>query len=175
MVNLKIGYVKDSLQIFFWLVCIESIFKVSTAYTKEKEVEGVNEFFSIYLEQKDQEKLVENISKDVRAFQYVNIELVANMFNTVRNTVAHEGIYWMFTFPTKKGDSLINVIPKEKTSFFSTYTMGEENLDTYTISIIKEEVRTMIVRGSLNYLENVITILMGRNHIKLCFLVIILN
>ncbi|WP_338472793.1 hypothetical protein R4Z10_08730 [Niallia sp. XMNu-256] len=118
MVNLEIGSVKDSLQIFLWLVCIESIFKASTAYTKKQKVEVVREFFSIYLEQKDQEKLVKSISKDVRPFQHMNIELVANMFNTVRNMVAHEGIYWMFTFPTKKGDSLINVIPKEKTSFF---------------------------------------------------------
>ncbi len=73
------------------------------------------------------------------------------MFNTLRNMVLIKGFTEYLLFQQKK-DSLINVIPK-KTSFFSTYTKGEENLDTYTISIIKEEVRTIIVRGSLIYLE----------------------
>lgn len=61
----------------------------------------------------------------------------------------------MFTFPENK-DSNIVIVPTEKTSFLSTYTMGEGNLDTYTIDITKVEMKDIILRGALNYLRTVL-------------------
>ncbi|SHF90423.1 hypothetical protein [Ornithinibacillus halophilus] len=156
MAYLKTGSVKDSLQVFFWIVTIEAIFKAETPYSKLKKSEIVRNFFKDYINEADQKLLIRSISRCDKPFEKTTINTVADMFNTVRNMVAHEGIYWFFTFPEKEGNDQIGLIPKEKTSFLSIYTMGEENFSIYTVSITKEIVRDIIIKGSLNFLGKVL-------------------
>lgn len=70
----------------------------------------------------------------------MTIEDVADMFNTVRNLVAHEGIYWMFVFPENNDECIINVLPGKQTSHLSAYTMGGENLEEYTYGYHSHEI-----------------------------------
>jgi hypothetical protein len=151
--TLETGSVMDGFHIFFWIVAIEAMNKATTPLLKKQKIQIVRDFFKENINGSDQEILIKNVMKDTTPHEATTIEIVADMFNTVRNMVAHEGIYWMFTFPTNSGDSNLFVIPKEKTSQLSTYTMGEENFETFNISLTKVEVRDIIIRGALNYLK----------------------
>lgn len=151
--TLKTGSVKDGFQVFFWIIAIEAMNKATTPLLKKQKIQIVRDFFKDSISSDDQKILIKNVIKHTSPIGTTTIEIVADMFNTVRNMVAHEGIYWMFTFPSNSGDSNLCIIPKEKTSQLSTYTMGEGNLETFTISLAKEEVRDIIIRGALNYLK----------------------
>lgn len=152
MENIQKG--KDTFQVFFWIVAIEAIFKASTEYSKKQKVEIVRDFFKLYISQENQSTLISSIRKNEDPVEHTTIEMVADMFNTVRNMFAHEGIYWMFTFPAKRGECTINYLPKERTSFFSTYTMGPENMDAYSLSITKKEVQDIIIKGAIFFIQD---------------------
>ncbi|ASS66969.1 hypothetical protein [Paenibacillus sp. RUD330] len=156
MAELKTATVKDSFRVFFWVVTIEAIYKASTPYSTKPKIEIVREFFSNYLEERDQDILKRKVSKISEPPVQTTIDMVANLLNTVRNMVAHEGIFWMFTFPEKSGDSNIVTIPGEKTSYLSTYTMSDENLDAYTIDITRIEMKDIIMKGAIKYLKMVL-------------------
>ncbi|GCF72643.1 hypothetical protein BC2926_01840 [Bacillus cereus] len=150
----KIQKEKDTFQVFFWIVAIEAIFKASTKHSKKQKAEIIREFFKNYISQEDQCLLMSRVKKNNNSVEHTTIEIVADMLNVVRNLFAHEGIYWMFSFPQNEGEQTLNILPKEKTTFLSTYTMGTENMDTYLVFITKQEVQNIIVKGAINFIKD---------------------
>ncbi|WP_142953587.1 hypothetical protein [Bacillus toyonensis] len=89
----------------------------------------IRDFFRKCISEEDQLILIKGIQKHIKPYQHTTIEIIADLFNKVRNMFVHEGIYWMFNFAKKQGESTISFVPKEKTSKLSVYTMGSENMD----------------------------------------------
>lgn len=148
----KTPSVTDSIKVFFWIVCIEAIYKASNEVLRIPKAEIVREFFSTYVDSQDQQFLTKNV-KVIDNYDEINIDTVANMLNTVRNVFAHEGVYWLFTLPVEANGSTLSNLPKAKTAHLSTYTMDEKDQETYLVSFSANQLRDIIIKGSLNYLR----------------------
>lgn len=155
----KIQVQKETFQVFFWIVAIEAMYKASTKFAQKQKIEVIRDFFRNCISEEDKLILIKGIQKHITPYQHTTIEIVADLFNTVRNMFAHEGIYWMFNFAKKQGESTISFVPKERTSKLSVYTMGSENIDAYTVSITKEEVQHIVIKGSIGYIQQILNII----------------
>lgn len=137
LADLMISTKKDALSVLFWIMSIESIYTTSCA-KKMKKYEMIYEFFEKYISEKDQKFLLKHFIVEDEKFE--GIRAVAAVLNAVRNTVVHEGIFWMLHF----------VSEQDRNPLMSLY--DQEN--ACTISMTREEMREIIIRGSINYLKD---------------------
>ncbi len=106
----------QSLSLFFMLVCTECVSKLFANYHLDgKSKEFVRRFFSDHVLAEDRLKLMTAFA----CYPHRPLSLldVADLLYAVRCDVAHEGVYWGFTFPTElHRTTRVNVDPRDRTS-----------------------------------------------------------
>jgi hypothetical protein len=103
---------RESLKVFFLVVCIETLYSLSFQYQKEKmgknikmkKMEIIIDFFHRFIRQNDKEIIINNIeaffptNSTTSGIVDIDITRFALLINEVRNLFVHEGNYWDFSF-----------------------------------------------------------------------------
>lgn len=97
------------------VTCIESIFTLSNKGIQKQQM--IIDFYENYIEEEDKKLIQDNILVLNRVDEFsclknIMIEQFALLLISIRNTVAHEGIYWNLSFKGElEGDpNMVNVI-----------------------------------------------------------------
>ncbi len=108
---------RDSLTIFWYIVCAEAASKLQADYDKAKKSKiHVRRFFREFASSADKEVLARGFQRPEHAEPMTLIEAVDTLY-AVRCDVAHEGNYWDFTLA--QGLDMINVSPPAVVSLTS--------------------------------------------------------
>lgn len=125
---------KDSLKIFHFVVCIETLFHLRDGDVANK-TQAVIDFFENYMDANDKLNILGNFRRSLGDERYrltrlhyesetehsqrtqnphwlsteISIETFARIINEIRNCFAHEGDYWNFNF-AKSDMSMMNAL-----------------------------------------------------------------
>lgn len=144
------------LQLFFLMVSIEATHAIAFPDSNDPKVEIIIDFFSSYIGPEDQEKLLASLKRspeDDRAREGtdLSIEIVSRILNEARNTIVHEGDFWGvngFNFPDDKNRKEVALEIKEGKK-------DPKNKRVYRIDLTIDELRSVIIRGLIRFLESV--------------------
>lgn len=150
----------DGIQVQYWIMTIETLYKTTNQQEITSKSKIIRDFFSKYISSEDNEKLTTRIQ--TMNGQALNISSIADLFNGIRNMVAHEGIYWMCLFQEEEYTGYV-LKPNFKEAFKnSTYFIGddpqliEDYMESYYMYLTGEEIRNIIVRGGVNFLKRLL-------------------
>lgn len=144
---------RRDLSIFFVLTCIESLYSLSLGQTLQKQ-QMVIDFYRDHITSDDQ-KLIESKIKVLRlerqacSIGNISMEQFALLLLSIRNNVAHEGVYWSFHF---KGESegtsnVLNILNSKLKK-----DQGYQEI-TYEVGLKYSEFREITVKGFINFLN----------------------
>lgn len=124
----------DCIQIFFWVVCIESLHDRAGIKNIGK-AQMVRNFIDGYISDNDKDFLAKNLRHSSTG-EPANI---AKLLNDIRNQFAHEGTYWMFNLNSElETDSMIVIGPKK---------------EGFEVTMTIKQMRDIIVRGTIQFLK----------------------
>ena len=145
----KIRPGKDSLKIFFMVVCIESLYKLSDIKLfpnrkRDPKNEVIIDFFQSYLSEADKQYILENFRHET---ELITIESFALMIYQIRNNFTHEGIYWKFLFSP-------NHLSFE-TEIYTRIRKDDKREAKYKfdISLSYSDFREMCIKGYINFIK----------------------
>lgn len=153
------------IQVTHFVICIESIFHL---LDPDEDIEKVNrlgrlKYFFEEFTSPDDKKLLKksfarSIADDRGADSKLDLEIIARIFSEVRNKYVHEGVYYQFSFSSddKEEDvrsSMLNDINIKE------YKKDKRERRIYEITGTYEEVKSVIIRSCLNFLDKQITII----------------
>lgn len=143
---------REGLTLFFLVVCIESIYVFSETDLKWK----VTDFFTNHVAPTDQEDLIRGIQRSLsddsirERGRELSIETIARLISKVRNTFAHEGVYWTFHFADEDRVPTLNIIKLKEAS-------GEDEAEhSYEVTLTLEEFKSIVIRGCIRFLGSVL-------------------
>lgn len=141
----KIRKGRDGLRILFYVIAIETLFKLANQKLKKKEM--IMKFFKNNISDNDKDTIIKNIKRSCGDEKFhtemsldIEIETFATMINASRNVLVHEGQYW------------------EKFFAFDDYPIifqcnrNEEEKCIYDISLKYLEFKNIMVRGYINFI-----------------------
>ncbi|HYE08722.1 MAG TPA: hypothetical protein VEF53_00935 [Patescibacteria group bacterium] len=171
----KIRPHKDSLKIFFILVCIESLYTLEFPNNEESKLQIVIRFFNDYVEQVDKEFILQNVTRSFadkkceKGYEDIklNIEIFVRILVEIRNKFAHEGIYWDFNFlHDMHSVCLMNFIEVEESKeefqlIRKRKKPREERI--YDIKLTYKDFRRICTKGMINYVNSYLSRLSNNN------------
>ncbi|MBU3072526.1 hypothetical protein [Clostridium estertheticum] len=152
MENIKPG--KRDLSIFFILTCVESLFTLQKQEVRIQKQEMIIRFFNEYIDYTDKQFLIDKvkiskIGEEQPYFNSITIEQIALLMCVIRNKVAHEGIYWSFSFYDESQDfSILNIINSKLRK-----DQGYQ-LITYEVDLTYNDFRKICMKGFINFLND---------------------
>ncbi len=148
----KIRHDRRDLSIFFIVTCIHALYSL-VPNLKMKKQDMVIDFFDRFLDQTDRDVIEKgiSISTDEELFykDEISINEFALLMNSIRNNVAHEGIYWSFHFNPEDYDGRTLSIVKSK-------LMPDEGYRkiTYHVGITYTDFRNACMKAFISFLNN---------------------
>ncbi|KQN97601.1 hypothetical protein [Paenibacillus sp. Leaf72] len=129
-----------NVHVFFWITCIESVCYIPSESSGDKKHRIIKRFFKENILADDQKFLIENI-KPTLEIKNFNMEDIASVFYSLRNSFTHEGdIYFYFPLESSDSFTIQNISKGNSIMIRATYT----------------EIRSIFMRAYLNYLERLI-------------------
>lgn len=153
MENIRKGRV--CLKIFFFIVCIETLYKLNDQNKIKRKINMVIDFFNNYISEADKKYILLNVRRSLADSKYdlyydfeesIDIEIFARIIYQIRNEFAHEGVYWNFTFAHDEITMMNHMTVKEKENEHK-----EERI--YDISLKYNEFREICAKGLINYTQ----------------------
>lgn len=178
----KIRPGKHSLKIFFFVVCIESLYTLANINMNKTMM--VIDFFDKYVSESDKvlikdsfqrnladEKFHVHQKKDETEEQYklrmstvvdhtfntqVSVEVFARVINELRNSFAHEGDYWGFHFAEGDHEVINTVVVAENHEESKQKNKGEiEGFQRiYTVNMSYEQFKLICIRGFIQFVRS---------------------
>lgn len=171
---------KDSLKIFYFVVCIETLFHLRDGNVQNKAVAVIN-FFTSYIEPEDQQLILdrfrrslgdekyrfkrlqheiqesyeERISTPDRMRTQIDMEVFARVINEIRNCFAHEGEYWNFNF-SKRDYSIMNsltVAENKSEDKLKRNHLIDGLRRVYSVDLTYDQFKEACVRGYLRLIR----------------------
>ncbi|WP_336788334.1 hypothetical protein [Paenibacillus sp. MMO-177] len=154
--NTKLG----GIQVQYWIMAIEALYKTVNQKKIKTKSAIIRDFFTNYISTEHQEKLIQAIWTSEE--KPLSILEIANLFNGIRNMVAHEGIYWMCRFPDDENLGYILNPKQEEALKNSTYHIGDnpgldKNMMFYVLQLTDKQIRDIIVSGGIRYILRLIS------------------
>ncbi|WP_440117683.1 hypothetical protein [Paenibacillus sp. QZ-Y1] len=142
---------KWDLAIFFLLSCIESIYTLNEYELKKQEI--IIDFFENYISDKERRFLIKNIKiSDERApYNYeINNERFSLLLISIRNQVAHEGVYWNLHFIEEEADERIPKLNR----FFAKPDKNSQAKEVVFLNTMKfSELRDIFIKGFIRFIN----------------------
>ncbi|MGG4185220.1 hypothetical protein ABEW24_17890 [Paenibacillus jamilae] len=158
------------IQVTHFVICIESLFHL---LNPDENVESVNRlgrikyFFEEYTSKQDKNLLRKGVARSIADSRgldgSLDMEHIARIFCEVRNKYIHEGVFYEFSFPTDEKEMDEEGVSYE-VSLLNDLVLKEYRKDSkerrlYRITITYREIRDIMVRSCLCFLDKQIKIL----------------
>lgn len=147
---------RRDLSIFFILTCIESLFKLSNISMQKQKM--IIDFYENYISREDKEMIesnieILNINRKPKFLTNVTIEQFALLLCSIRNNVAHEGVYWSFHFKaeSENNSQVINILNSKLKK-----DQGYDEI-TYEVGLKYSEFREITIKGLINFCNQYFT------------------
>lgn len=147
---------RESLKIFFLVVCIETLYSLRCEHlkTKMKKIDMVIDFFTNFIALDDQDKICKDVEISICGMNpqivATDMEVFALIINEIRNIFAHEGNYWSFSF-AYDDVPIINVVT-------SSICKGSEKSElSVSTSLYFEDFKRICVNGYINFIDTFFT------------------
>lgn len=168
---------KHSLKIFYFVVCIETLYSLSESNLSKLGM--VKDFFNSYIPEQDKQLILKGFRRDLsdnrfnvhrqpeetfveyearlngptvdRTFNtQVTMEIFASVINELRNCFAHEGDYWQFHFAESDHTVMNSLIVTENREEFLQMKSGVDPAHfrrVYSVDLSYEQFKGACVRG----------------------------
>ncbi|OMF00883.1 hypothetical protein [Paenibacillus sp. FSL H7-0331] len=165
---------KHSLKIFYFVVCIETLYSLADIEMNSKSM-IIIDFFNTYIEEADAQFIIDNIRRSLGDDRYkfnetvgeykqtnndrwnteINMEIFARVINELRNIFAHEGDYWGFHFTDSDTAMLNTITVAENQREVKLKRDGKLNglRRVYEVKLTYEQFKAICVRGFLNFIN----------------------
>ncbi|HZK54820.1 MAG TPA: hypothetical protein VFC84_11580 [Desulfosporosinus sp.] len=144
---------RRDLSIFFIITCIEALHSLQLIRMQKQEMVII--FFEKFLSLEDQKKIIDNVkilsvNREYKWFDSITMEQFALLLCAIRNNVAHEGIYWSFTFKGESEDAF-KVVNSLKSKIIKNQPYNEIS---YEVGLSYSEFLLICMRGFINYINH---------------------
>ncbi|MUG85712.1 hypothetical protein GNP92_05015 [Paenibacillus timonensis] len=173
---------KDSLKIFYYVVCIESLYFLRNGDAENKTLTIVD-FFTNYIEEHDQQLIMDRFHRNLADEKYnvhqrpdetydeylerlntsvdrtfntrVSMDVFARVINEIRNCFAHEGDYWNFHFASGSHSVMNSLIVAENQveSGLKRKRIIEGLKRIYSVDLTYEQFKAACIRGYLQFIR----------------------
>ena len=146
---------RRDLSIFFLVTCIEALYTFLPEHEQRiQKQEMVIKFFENYLNQSDKE-LIENsisissVGDDDYFIENISISEFSLLLVSIRNNLAHEGIYWSFHFNDEDySGQTLNIIKSKLVK-----DEGSREI-TYEVGLTYSKFRKACIRAFINFISD---------------------
>jgi len=174
---------KDSLKIFYYVVCIESLYFLRDGDVENKTLTIV-EFFNTYIEENDRQIILDNFHRNLADEKYnvhkrpdetydeylerlntsvdrtfntrVSMDIFSRVINEIRNCFAHEGDYWNFHFASGSHSVMnsLTVAENQAESGLKRKRITDGLKRIYSVDLTYEQFKAACVRGFLQFIKS---------------------
>ncbi|AIQ37203.1 hypothetical protein R50345_22730 [Paenibacillus sp. FSL R5-0345] len=168
---------KHSLKIFYFVVCIETLYSLVGSHLKKYEI--IIDFFNSYIPEPDKQLILKGFRRNLSDDKFnvyrqpeetyeehvarlkgptvdstfntlVTMEIFARVINELRNCFAHEGDYWKFHFAESDHTVMNSLIVAENKEEFLQVKNGADPTHfrrVYSVDLSYEQFKGACVRG----------------------------
>ncbi|ETT53910.1 hypothetical protein BSK66_12545 [Paenibacillus odorifer] len=148
MILVKPG--KWDLAIFFFLSCVESIYTLNRSRLKKQEM--IIDFFEKYVTDEEQDSIAKSIMIADESIPYdykITRERFSLLLTSIRNQVAHEGVYWNLYFIQEESE--------ERTPIMNSFlAKSDKNSPArkiiFTNKMKFSELRDIFIKGFIRFI-----------------------
>jgi len=172
---------KDSLKIFFFVVCIETLYHLRDGDVANKTL-AVIDFFDNFIEAADKQIILDRFQRSLGDERYrvsrldhesaakyakrmrnlkrmstqISMDIFARIVNEIRNCFAHEGDYWKFNFAKNDDTSMLNsliVAENQEEDRLKRKGITQGLRRVYEVDLTYEQFKAACVRGFLQFVK----------------------
>jgi hypothetical protein len=173
---------KDSLKIFYYVVCIESLYHLRDGDVENKTL-AIIDFFTTYIEEDDRQLILDNFHRNLadekfnvhkrpeetyeeyqerlsttvdRTFNTrVSMDVLARVVNEIRNCFAHEGDYWNFHFANSDHSMMnsLTVAENQGEASLKRKRITAELRRVYSVDLTYKQFKVACIRGYLHFVR----------------------
>ncbi|OUS74851.1 hypothetical protein B1748_19915 [Paenibacillus sp. MY03] len=170
---------KDSLKIFYFVVCIETLYSLAGAEMLKYKI--VIDFFNQFIEADDKRLILERFRRSLGDERYrfkqlsheteteykarinnsdrlstqITMEIFARIINEIRNCFAHEGNYWNFSFANSDYSMMNSVtVAENHVEFNRKRDRGNEGQRrVYEVDLTYDQFKSACIRAFLQFIR----------------------